>query len=159
MQTVTLKSGAVLTINVSDLETATNLLQVVCGELQTVDKNISADFLLALASGNAEQAKAAVSGMEVNTITNAVLQLLRSKPVLAAFYACAEKCLHNGQKIIREGFVRDGKKVAATFEPEQFRGDLLPTAKEVIKANLIPFFAGLGLESSPPTDQPTDGQK
>ena len=77
-----------------------------------------------------------IAGSDINAIKNAIFQLLGSDSLELAFYDCAIKSTIDGQKITR-----------ATFEPENMRGDFLPVAWEVIKFNLLPFFANLDFKS------------
>jgi hypothetical protein len=106
------------------------LFKTIASELKGVDVQLeSLDF-------------AKIAGKDINSIKNAIFQLLSSDALEAVVFQCMERCLYDGQKITRQ-----------TFEPEQARGDYLPIAWEVIRFNLSPFFSGLSFPSSPKPDQ------
>lgn len=126
---ITLKSGAELAVQLAPFSVANKLVKAVARELTTV--NFDMDL------GSVDLAK--IQPKDINTLKNAAFQLLQSDPVEAALMACMERCLYNGQKIVK-----------ATFEDENTRADYLPVAWEVMKANLTPFFKNLAFESSTP---------
>lgn len=123
---LTLKSGATLTVTLASFADANRLLKVVARELAAVSFDMdSVDF-------------AGLSGKDINTLKNAIFQIVQSDGIEAVIRDCAKKCLYNGERIIWPN----------TFEPEGARQDYLPVAWEVMKANLSPFFAGLALSLS-----------
>lgn len=128
---ITLKSGAMLELHMASFADGMKLFKVIVNEVKQVDVDLSGLDVQGLA------------GKDLNSIKNLIFQLLGSDAVEQAFYQCAAKSLHNGQKITK-----------ATFEPTESRGDFLPTAWEVIKLNIAPFFSGLDL-SSLTKDKPT----
>lgn len=121
---ITLKSGAMLELQMAPFADGMNLFKVIVNEVKQVDVDLSGLDVAGLAS------------KDLNSIKNLIFQLLGSDAVERCFFLCAARCLHNGQKITK-----------ATFEPAESRGDYLPTAWEVIKFNIAPFFSGLDLSS------------
>ena len=67
---------------------------------------------------------------------NVFATLLASEPVEACMWECAGRST-----------IDDAKMDAKSFEDPKARGDFLPAAWEVIKANAAPFFESLGLSS------------
>jgi len=124
MDPITLKSGASLAVTVAPFTVARQLMKVVARELAGVEFNLDLTGFDQL------------SGQDINVFKNAVFKILQSDAVEAAMFECAKKCLYNNQSIL-----------PTTFEPEEARGDYLPVAWEVMKANLRPFFSGLDLSS------------
>lgn len=123
-ETLTLKSGRSVELQMASFAVAMKLFKTIANELKQVD--------VQLGSFNLETIK----GTDVNAIKNAVFQLLGSDNVERAVRECMGRCLYQGNKI-----------VADTFEPEDARQDYLPVAWEVVKYNLAPFFKGLDLSS------------
>lgn len=124
---ITLKSEAVLAVQLAPFTTANKLVKAVAREL-------------ALVSFDMELGKVDLSNLQpkdLNTLKNAAFQLLQSDTVETCLFACLERCLYNGQRITRD-----------TFEKPEARADYLPVAWEVMKANLVPFFKNLGFVSS-----------
>ena len=121
---ITLKSGAMLELKMAPFADGIKLFKVIVNEVKQVEVDLSGLDMAGLA------------GKDINSIKNLIFQLLGSDAVEQAFLQCAARSLHNGQKITK-----------ATFEPESARGDYLPTAWEVIKFNIAPFFSGLDLSS------------
>lgn len=113
-----------LELHMASFSDGTKLFKTIVNEVKLVDVDLSGLDVGGLA------------GKDINSIKNLIFQLLGSDAVEAAFFQCAGKCLHNGQKITR-----------ATFDTPDTRGDYLPTAWEVIKFNIAPFFSGLDLSS------------
>ena len=135
---LTLNSGATLQVTIAPFAIGNKLLKTVARELLAVSIDLDTVNLSEL------------SGKDLNVLKNAILQLLQSDAVEATVATCMERCLYNGQRIVRD-----------TFEPIETRPDYLPVAWEVIKANLRPFFAGLDLKSllgsTPPSNSPDSG--
>ena len=140
----TLPSGHELVINHVSLEAASSLLQLVATELTGIDKRLSDTILVAILSGDKENLKASLAATDINTFLNIMLRLLGSRQVLEAVIACMEKWVLAGEKV-----------TWARFDPDDFRQDLLPCAKEVGRHALLPFFESLALLSPIPTDPPS----
>ncbi len=126
-ETLALRSGRSLELGMAPFSVGMKLFKVIANELKLVDVDL----------GSLDLSK--IAGKDINTLKNAILQLLGSDALEAAVFACMEKCLLEGQRVTRQ-----------TFEPEDMRGDFLPVAWEVIKFNLSPFFSSLGLSSLTP---------
>lgn len=128
MITKTMDSGATLGIEVASFAVGTKLLKTVARELEAVGINVG------LGTGRLEDFfkmnfdKDAV----INTIKNITLRLVGSDAVEAVLWECMDKCIYNGVRITR-----------TTFEDEKAKGDYFNVAKEVLVANLSPFFPGL----------------
>lgn len=135
----TLPSGRTLAIGIAPFAVANKLRKVVAAELLVVEVDVGkidpkkltldADLL-------------SLDGKLLNTLKNVVCKLMASDAVENAFFECAARCTIDGQKITRGTGSEQG-----TFDAPEARGDFLPTAWEVIRANLAPFFAGLDLSS------------
>lgn len=136
MNEILLKSGAVLVVNMAPFSASNKLLKVVMRELKTVDLELE----------NLDLAK--IATQDINTLKNAICQLLASDALEQSVFECMAKCTYNGSRVVKE-----------TFEPEDARGDYLPCAWEVIKANLRPFFSGLDLSSLGSGQPPLDDRK
>jgi hypothetical protein len=136
MNEILLKSGAVLVVNMAPFSASNKLLKVVMRELKTVDLELE----------NLDLAK--IATQDINTLKNAICQLLASDALEQSVFECMAKCTYNGSRVVKE-----------TFEPEDSRGDYLPCAWEVIKANLRPFFSGLDLSSLGSGQPPSDDRK
>jgi len=132
MNEILLKSGAVLVVNMAPFSSSNKLLKVIMRELKTVDLELE----------NLDLAK--IASQDINTLKNAVCQLLSSDALEQAVFECMGKCTYNGSRIVKD-----------TFEPDDARQDYLPCAWEVIKANLRPFFSGLDLSSFTSGQQPS----
>ncbi len=122
---ITLKSGHTLVLGMASFSAGTKLFKTVANELKEAEVDLSSLDLKELA------------GKDVNSIKNAVFQLLGSDALEAAVFECMTKSTLQGSKITRD-----------SFAPEDMRGDYLPVAWEVIKFNLAPFFSNLDLSSS-----------
>ena len=122
MDPIQLKSGASLAVTIAPYAAGKHLLKVVARELAGIQFDLDLD--------NIDD----ISGKDVNVLKNVAFQLIQSDAVEAALAKCMEKCVYNGERI-----------VATTFEPAEARPDYLPVSWEVMKANLGPFFKGLGL--------------
>lgn len=121
----TLESGAKLVITLSDFEVCDRLLIAVTKELEGVGINLGlksgglADFL------NMDIDKDAA----LNTLKNAIMRLGSSTSIRSVLWECMGRVVYNGQKVTTK-----------TFEGEKERGDWPIVAKEVLAANLLPFF-------------------
>lgn len=129
----TLPSGAKLLITLADFEVCDRLLIAVSKELETVA------ISLGLNSGNISD----FIGMELdkdaalNTIKTAILRLASSTTIRPVLWECLDRVVYTspgGQK---------GKATPQTFQGERERGDWPIIAKEVLLANLLPFFPSL----------------
>jgi len=135
MNEILLKSGAVLVVSMAPFSSSNKLLKVIMRELKTVDVQLeNLDF-------------SRIGSQDINTLKNAVCQLLASDTLEQAVFECMARCTYNGNRIVKD-----------TFEPDDARGDYLPCAWEVIKINLRPFFNGLDL-SSLGSGQPPSGDR
>jgi len=122
-----LSSGAKLMITRSDLEVCDRLLMAVTGELKQVNMDLGlglGDLL------NFSEVSINKDGA-LNTLKNAVFQIVSSASIRPILWECMERVVYNGQKVTR-----------ATFEDDKAIGDYLTVAKEVLVANLLPFFPG-----------------
>ncbi len=130
MDPVILPSGRSLVIGLAPLQVAGKLRRVVASELLKVDvqvESLKIDMKLDVTK---------VDSKTLNTIKNIICTALASEAVENCFFECALRSTIDGEKITRE-----------SFERPETRGDFLPAAAEVIRANLAPFFAGLSLSS------------
>lgn len=133
---ITLKSGAVLQVGIASFTEANRLLKAVALELAKVEFSIdNLDF-------------SALGGRDINTLKNALLQVVASESIETALFVCMKRCLYDDVQITRD-----------TFEPEKTRPDYIPVAWEVMKANLSPFFSGLRFGSSTAAGQTPGDQK
>lgn len=124
----TLASGRTLVVNVAPFAAANKLRRVVASELLKVEIEVGKlDLNVDLKN---------LDSRSLNTLKNVVCQLLASETVEASFFDCAARSTIDGAAIKRD-----------SFDAEEARGDFLPTAWEVIRANLAPFFASLDLSS------------
>lgn len=129
---VELKSGRKLAVAVAPLADANKLRKVVLAELAAVeiDPALRVDAkMLALDIKD-------MNGAMLSTMKNVLCRLLSSDAIEAAFFQCAQRCTLDGIKVTRD-----------TFEPENMRGEMLPVAQEVIRANIAPFFENLDFGS------------
>lgn len=129
-ETVTLPSGAVLTLKHAPLSEATQMLQVIALELMSVSTGLK--IQLSLGDPVAMLAQLAQEDLPIDVLKNGLLLALSSKNIAGAVTTCMGRCLLDGHAI-----------QPRTFEEPKARGDYLPTAWEVMKFNLLPFFAGL----------------
>ena len=135
MNEITLKSGAVLAASIAPFSVSNKLLKTIVRELKGVDVELE----------NLDFSK--LAAQDINTLKNAICQILGSDAIEQAVFECLAKCTYNGTRIVRD-----------TFDPEDARADYLPCAWEVIKINLRPFFSGLDLSlltsEAPKSDDP-----
>lgn len=127
---ITLPSGRSLVVNVAPFSIGKNLFKTLARELLAVRLDLDITKIKS------------VGDLDVNVLKDALLQVIASDSIEACFFACAEKCLIEGQKITKD-----------SFEHETARQDYLPVAWEVMKANLTPFFKGLA-SALPTGDKP-----
>lgn len=135
-ETITLKSGAELSMTVAPFADGMKLFKTIARELKQVDIEL----------GDLDVSK--LAGKDINSIKNVVFQLLGSDAVEACVFDCLKRCTLNGVRITKE-----------TFEDENARPDFLPAAWEVIKLNLRPFVSGLNLSFSASAKPQQDGRK
>lgn len=131
---LTLPSGAILTLCEAPFETSMQLLKVTAKELGQVTTGIKLEANLA--TDPAALSKLMSQDLTLDLLKNAVCQIIGSDAFEGVLSACMQRCLYNNQAINRE-----------TFEKREARQDYLPAAWEVIKHNLLPFFAGLKSKS------------
>lgn len=123
MDPILLPSGAKLVITRAPFQVANGLLKVVARELTRVQFDLDL--------GNIELSN--IGAKDLDTLKNAIFQLVQSEAVEEALNRCLARCLYNGQKIVAE----------STFESEEARGDYYPVVWEVMQANLLPFLGSL----------------
>lgn len=138
-----LKSGSELTLIEAPFEEASALMESLVNELKAVNVDIGNLGEYLAQDGDVQQLIA--DPKIVNTFKNTVCQLLGSKTFKAALMTCMGRCMLNGDRITLKSF-------------EAARGDYLPTAWEVARFNLVPFFAGLDLSSLTSTAQTKSSQ-
>lgn len=124
---VTLKSGRVLTLGIAPFAIGALLWRTVASELKGVEIDIKASQIKNLA---------ALQELDVGVLKNVVCQFLASEKLETVVFQCFERCTLDGRKITRE-----------TFESAEARADYLPSAWEVVRFNLSPFYAGIDLSS------------
>ena len=141
MEKITLKSGRELSLAVAPFASANKLRKEIVRELRQVkiDTEIASFDIKKIAATE-------LDAKTINTLKDAVCQLLGSDTVESAMMECAGRCLLNGQKINQ-----------ATFEDA--REDYLVVAWEVIKLNVAPFFADLVSQLLPPREATTSAPR
>lgn len=128
-----LDSGAKMVITLADFEVCDRLLIAVTKELEGVG------ISLGLKSGNFQD----FANMDLdkdsalNTLKNAIMRLASSTLIRPVLWECLQRVTYNGIKVTPK-----------TFEDEKQRGDWPVVAKEVLVANLLPFFPGLNSKLS-----------
>ena len=129
MKEKTLKSGAVLGLQLAAFEDSMALLDSILKEMVGVP--IEGTDLKELV------------GKDVSQLKDVLFKVISSKPVKEALWACLGSCTYQpkgdpaGQRITRE-----------TFQLDKARADFFPVAGEVATFNLAPFFENLELPSS-----------
>lgn len=137
-ETLTLKSGVELQLNIASLEEGHRLLRVVSNEMKQVQIDLDKlDLTMDMSK---------LGGREINVFKNAACQLIGSDQVFAALKPCMARCLYAGQKAQPD-----------LFEDAKAREDFLAVAWEVIRFNLSPFFRGLNFRSSAQPDPKSAG--
>lgn len=114
MSKIKLPSGAELEIQLSPFSDASALNKAVAKEL----KALKIDGELEL--------------NDPNFIKDLVCSAIASEEIMACTWQCFRRCTYNGNKITVE-----------TFEPSEARGDFYIVCKEVLTANIGPFFQSL----------------
>ncbi len=138
-----LDSGAKLNITLADFEVCDRLLIAVSTELEGVG------ISLGLKSGNFSD----FMNMDIdkdsaiNTLKNAIMRLTSSTLIRPVLWECMQRATYNSVKITPK-----------TFEDEKARGDYLIVAKEVLGANLLPFFPQLNSKFSMLVNRITEEQ-
>lgn len=128
----TLASGNVLLLQMATFTVANRLLKAIANELKTVKVGDALNLSAGMSVEKLHQ-----MDLPVDALKDLVCQMLASDGVEAALRECMKGCQYNGEAIGKD-----------TFEPEEARQDYLPTAWEVIRLNLVPFFSGLSLKLS-----------
>lgn len=123
-----LPSGATLMITMANFEKGNKLLKAVSHELESIG------ISLGLGKGKLQDFFDLDIDKDgaINTLKNAAARMISSDAIEQALWACMDAAAYNGVRITR-----------STFEDEKARGDYLIVAKEVLVANLTPFFPGL----------------
>ena len=114
MSKTKLPSGAELEIQLAPFSDASSLNKAVAKEL----KALKIDATLEL--------------NDPNFIKDLVCSAIASDEIMACVWQCFKRCTYNGIKID-----------ANTFEPSEARGDFYVVCKEVLTANIGPFFQSL----------------
>lgn len=128
-----LDSGAKLHITLADFEVCDRLLMAVTKELESVG------ISLGLKSGGLGD----FFNMDIdkdgalNTLKNAILRLASSPSIRSLLWECMQRVTY-----CPIGGLSD-KVTPKTFQGEKERGDWPIVAKEVLIANILPFFPGL----------------
>jgi hypothetical protein len=143
VSTIPLKSGHKLTVGIAPYAKANKLRKVILAEIAKVQVASELKIDAKMLAMDLRE----LSGPALSTVKNLICTLLSSDAIEQAFFECAEHCTLDGPKVTRQ-----------TFEPPEMRGDMLPIAQEVIRANVAPFFEGLDLSfltpAAPATDSP-----
>jgi hypothetical protein len=117
-----LESGALLDITTTFADSH-RLFKAVMKEFENVKLEAGAQSLKELfAMDLGEEA--------LNTLKNLICRIVSSEIIDEAMWQCFTRVTYNGTKVTKD-----------TFEAENVRGDYLLVVKEVMVANLAPFFA------------------
>ena len=138
-----LKSGARVEMEIAPLAESAALRRAMAAEIVKADITIDMKKLDLKAIAETD-----LAGDVFNSIKNVMLLLIASETVERQLFICMRRCRYNDVKITAE-----------TFEPKEARGDFLPIALEVIKMNVLPFFAGLDWTSLMPARTVPSDQK
>lgn len=143
IETLDLKSGAKVEMEIASLSESAALRRSMAAEI------VKADIMIDLQKLDLKTiSQADLAGDVFNSIKNVLLVLVSSETVERQLFVCMRRCRYNDVKITAE-----------TFEPKEARGDFLPIALEVIKINVLPFFAGLDWKSLIPSKTEAPVQK
>lgn len=132
----TMKSGVELVVKLADFPDGMRLFKAVLFELKSVKIEVDKIDL------NADMTK--MDPKMLNVFKDVFCQLLVSDVVEKALVACMARCLYDGEQL-----------KMASFNKANARGDFLPVAWEVGRANLAPFFSGVDLKSLIGSQAPT----
>lgn len=127
---IELKSGRILMLGTPPFGKAKRLFKAIANELKQVEIELESLDLKTL------------GGKDINAFKNAIMQLIGSDALEAAFWDCAVHSTLNSEKITER-----------VFDPEDARSDYLPVVWEVIRHGLSPFFKNLSLSSLTPGNQ------
>jgi hypothetical protein len=133
MESLPLPSGRTLKVAIAPFSVANKLKKIIAAELRTVKIDVDVSKLDLDLDLSKMDAKA------LNTMKDIVCTLLASDSVERAFFECAARCTIDGVKI-----TPGTDKEAGSFDDIESRPDFIPVAWEVIRANVGPFFQGLG---------------
>lgn len=128
----TLKSGAILSLQLADFDDSANLLDAILKEAIGVDIE-GLDFETLFKENG------------LTAIKDVIFKVISSKLVKDALWKCLTYCKYQAV-----GEAAGVKIVKATFNDPIAREDFFPVAGEVIQFNLRPFFKNLTLPSSIP---------
>lgn len=123
-----LKSGRSLCMDMPDFEVASDLNDAFLAELKAV--NIDLGNLAGMLDANADLSELLKDPKFINTLKNAICQLLGSKSFRKILFACMSRSTLDGEKITPETF-------------QQAREDYVPVAWEVTRLTLTPFIQSL----------------
>ncbi len=126
---VQLPSGRQLVVGIASLTEAGKLRRAVAAELLKVNIDLGG---LKITPKLLEADLSGVPSEALNTLKNLFACALASEPVEQAIFLCGRRCTIDGEAVVPNA-----------FERPECRGDLLPFAGEVMRANLGPFFASL----------------
>lgn len=130
MNDKTLKSGAVLGIQLADFEDSMSLLEAILNEAVGVSTpGLELENLFK---------------SDISQLKDALFKVIASKRVKDALWKCMSSCTY--QPAGESAGLRIDR--ATTFQSEKTRPDYFPVAGEVTTYNLAPFFKNLELPSS-----------
>lgn len=138
METLTLKSGRVLCLDLAPFGIGNKLRKTVFAALRGVQ--IEADKI----DMNFDLAKPNLGAMDpkmLNTLKNVVCEMMSNDAVEACFFECAVRCRIGSTQEVAKKITRE------TFDSAEMVGEYLPVAWEVVRFNLAPFFENLDLSS------------
>lgn len=128
-----LPSGATLECTMASFEEADNLLTSVLHEASLINLDFGKEF-----EGIKTLSELNANGNILNTVKNALCQMLKSKAVKDCIFICGRRAIYTPKDSAA------GVKVdRSTFESEQARQDYIEFLREVAWFNLSPFFAGM----------------
>lgn len=133
--TARLPSGATLEASVASLEACDNLMNAILHEAGLINLDLGKEF-----EGIKTLADISVNAEMINTVKNAFCQLVKSKTVKDAIFACSKTVLYTPKG---EGMAQSEKVDRATFEAFERRQDFLFFLQEVAWFNVAPFFGGV----------------
>lgn len=128
----TLKSGAILDVQLASFDVSCELLEAVTAEAEKV--RIDIGTAMSDLKDIKDVMKIDMNNETLNTLKNAVTRLISSQSIKEAVWKCAAWSTYNKIKIVKSNNV---------FEKEESRGDYLIVMKEILMANISPFFNGL----------------
>lgn len=141
MTEVKLESGAILHLQLGDLEQGCELLDAILGALVGVE-------VAGLGGDAAEKDQIESLFADVFKLKDVIFRLVGSKAVREKLWPLMMCCMYQGSK---ENV--PSKITRTTFQPEANRGDFLIVEREVATHNLSFFFKNLGSQLLTPGNQ------